>query len=202
MARAAYRRYPWLGKDDPRPFPEQVDDGPSQLFTELARDLAHDYTVRDQVVSAIRDLRREGKSTQAEALKVTLAKIEERIKCGYGILTGPKYGDQTSRVFNFPHQPEEMGCYYFFDDRQPIPNRYNFLGFRCDECDTLVVQLKQSVYFGQGWKCLVASCFCRSRAVVCPPAGRKLEPLTGQKWNSAVVAAEEEVARNELSMSH
>ena len=86
VARAAYRRYPWLGKDDPRPFPEQVDDGPSQLFTELARDLAHDYTVaRPSDNSAIRDLRREGKTAQADTLKVVLAKIELSIKRGYRI---------------------------------------------------------------------------------------------------------------------
>jgi hypothetical protein len=147
---AAYRKYPWL-RDDPRPFQEQPDEGPSQIFTELARDLAHDHSTRDQLVSAIRDLKRDGKLAQVAALKITLAKIEQRIARSYGLLTGPKYGDNSSRVFNVSHPSEAQGRYYFFDHRAVTPNRYHFLGFRCPECDAPVVQLKQSVNWGQGW---------------------------------------------------
>lgn len=191
ISASAHLRYPWLGKDDPRPFPVPEDARPAQLFTELARDLAHDHTVRDQLHSAIRDLKREGKLAQVEALKVTLAGVEQRIKRSYEILTSPKYGDQSSRTFDVSHAPEEMGRYYFFDDRQPTPNRYHFVGFRCKECSAPVVRLKQPMDFGQGWRMVIHSCFCRSLATVCPPAGRRLKPLTSQGWN---FAADEEAA--------
>lgn len=188
VAAAAYRKYRWL-RNDPRPFPEQQDDGgPPQLFTEIARDLAHDHGVRDQVVSAIRDLKRDGKLEQAKALKITLAKIEKRIERGYAILTAPKYsyddhgGGGSSRIFSCSHPPEEMGQYCFFDGRPVTPNRYHFLGFRCQECNAPVVRLKQPANWGQGVKMAVHSCFCLTKAVVCPPTGKRLVPLTLKEW--------------------
>jgi hypothetical protein len=187
VARAAYLKYPWLGKDDPRPFPQQEDDGPSQLFTELARDLAHDHALKDHVQSAIRDLKREGKLAQVTTLKTALAKIERRIEQSYAALTGPKYshGDEgsQSRAWSFPHLPEEMSRYYFLDDRVVTPNRYDYQGFRCPQCNAPVVRLKQPVNFGQGWRMIVYSCFCHTLAIACPPAGRRLKPLTLERWD-------------------
>ncbi len=188
VAVAAFRKYRWL-REDPRPFPES-DISWSPIFTILARGLTEDYGVRDQLHSAMRDLRREGKSAQVAALKVTLGKIEQRIKRSYETLTSPKYGDQSSRTFDLSHLPEEMGRYYFFDDRVVTPNRYHFAGFRCDECEAPVVRLKQPVDFGQGWRMQVHSCHCRTLATACPPAGRRLKPLTSQRWNFVAVAEE------------
>jgi hypothetical protein len=187
LARAAFRRYLWLSQDDPRPFAEPQDDTPAQLFTELARDLAHDHGVRDQLSSAIRDLNREGnKQAQIETLQNVLAKIEKRIERNYEILTGPKYSGDAhggeSRAFGFPHLPEEMGQYFFLDDRVVTPNRYHFLGFRCQKCSALVVRLKQPANFGQGFRMLVYSCFCHTLACVCPPAGGRIAPLTLEDW--------------------
>jgi hypothetical protein len=51
----------------------------------------------------------EGKLAQVAALKVTLAKIEQRIKRSYGILTSPKYGDQSSRAFDVSHHSSHQG---------------------------------------------------------------------------------------------
>jgi hypothetical protein len=187
VAAAAYRKYPWLGKDDPRPFLEPEDDSPSQLFTEIARDLAHDHGVRDQLYSAIRDLKRQGKLAQVAALKTTLTQIEKRIERSYKTLTGPKYSHDThgsqSRGWSFPHLSEEMSRYYFLDDRVVTPNRYDYQGFRCPECNAPVVRLKQPVNFGQGWRMIVYSCFCHTLAIACPPAGRRLKPLTIEGWD-------------------
>jgi hypothetical protein len=189
LTQAAYRRYPWIGKDDPRPFTGQPEDGhPAQLFTEIARDLAHYHGVRDHLSSAIRDLKREGnKQAQIKTLQDTLAEVEKRIARSYELLTGPKYlhgehGGQ-SRGFGFPHLPEEMGHYYFFDDRAVTPNRYHYQGFRCPQCNAPVVRLKQPVNFGQGFRMLVYSCFCHTMACVCPPTGRQLKPLTLEGWD-------------------
>jgi hypothetical protein len=44
--------------------------------------------------------------------------------------------------------------------------------------------LKQPVNFGQGFQMLSYSCFCYSMAVACPPAGRRLKPLTLEEWDS------------------
>jgi len=189
IARAAYRRYPWIAKDDPRPFPEPKDDGQSQLFTELARDLARDHSTRDHLVSAIRDLKREGKLAQVAALQTALAKIERRIGHSYRILTEPKYlhdaSGSSSRGYGFPHHDEQMGHYYFLDDRAVTPNRYDYLGFYCPQCDARVVRHKQPINFGQGFKMIVHSCYCTTQAAVCPPAGRHLKPLTLTEWISA-----------------
>ena len=187
VAQAALRRYPWLGKDDPRPFPEQEKGSPTPVFTTIARDLAHYHSVRDHLTSAIRDLKREGRHLQVKALQNNLASLETRIARCYGILAGPKHtreGDRgQSRGFAVPHLPQEMGHYWFLDDRVATPNRYHFLGFRCQECNAPVVQLKQPVDFGQGWKMLVASCYCHTLAVACPPAGRRLKPVTAKQWD-------------------
>jgi hypothetical protein len=188
IAREAYRRYPWIAQDDPRPFAEPQDDTAAPLFTELARDLAHDHGLRDHLSSAIRDLQRGGnKQARIETLQKALAKIEKRIERNYEILTGPKYlpdahGGQ-SRGFSFSRLPEEMGQYCFFDSRVITPNRYHFLGFRCPQCNAPVVQLKQPVNFGQGFRMVVSSCFCRTLACVCPPAGRQLKPVTLEGWD-------------------
>jgi hypothetical protein len=183
---AAHRKYRWL-RDDPRPFPEQLDDSQPRLFTELARDLAHDHSVRDQLHSAIRDLKRQGKRAQVETLQNTLAKVERRIRRCYAILTDPKYSHDEhgsqSRGFGFPHLPEEIGRYYFFDDRVIVPNRYRYLGFRCQKCDAPVVCYKPTVDFGQGFRMVVHSCFCHTVTAVCPPAGKHLAPLTLADWD-------------------
>ena len=134
--------------------------------------------MRDQLHSAIRDLKREGKLAQVEALKVTLAKVEQQIKRSYGILTGPKYGDESSRTFDVSHPPEEMGRYYFFDDRPVTPNRYHFLGFRCKECDAPVVQLKQTGGFRAGLASVVAFLSLLQRGELsCPSTGRRSNPV-------------------------
>jgi hypothetical protein len=187
LARAVYRKYPWIAKDDPRPFAEEEEDK-VPLFTVLARDLAHDHGMRDHLVSAIRDLKCEGnKQAQIKALQNTLATIEQRIEQSYATLTGPKYlhdeRGNASRAFSFPHLPEEMDRYYFFEDKAIVPNRYHFLGFRCPQCSTPVVRLKQPANWGQGFRMLVYSCFCHTLACVCPPAGRQLKQLTLEDWD-------------------
>jgi hypothetical protein len=186
VAAAAYRKYRWL-RDDPRPFPEQPDDSQPRLFTELARNLAHYHSSRDHLTSAIRDLKREGKQAQVAELQRTLAKIEQRIADNYAILTGPKYsyglsGEGESRAFGFPHLPEEMGHYFFFDNRPITPNRYHYLGFRCPQCGVPVVKYKQRVDFGQGFRMIVHSCHCHTTACVCPPPTHTIAPMTAQKW--------------------
>jgi hypothetical protein len=186
IARSAFLKYPWLGKDDPRPFAEQEEDA-APIFTVLARDLAYDHSVKNHLVSAIRDLKRQGKLEQVETLQNALAKVENRIKRSYALLAGPKYsydeGGSSSRTFSIPHEADERE-YHFLDGRAVTSNRYHFLGFRCAVCDAPVVQLKQKANFGQGFVMQVSSCFCRTLATVCPPAGRRLTPLTPALWQT------------------
>jgi hypothetical protein len=125
------------------------------------------------LVSAIRDLKRQGKLAQAAALKTTLAKIEKRIQRSFELLTSPKYlhdehGSQ-SRGFDCPHLPEEMDRYYFLNDRAIAPNRYHFLGFCCPQCNARVTRLKQPIDIGQGWRMRAFSCHCHTLAIACPP---------------------------------
>jgi hypothetical protein len=184
---AAYRKYPWL-RDDPRPFPDP-DPSPVPLFTAIARDLAHQHSVRDSVLSAIRDLKREGKLAQVAALTKLLAGIEESIARDFETLAAPKYsrslGGGFCRTFGFKHRPEEIGRYCFLDDRPIAPNRYDYQGFRCPECDALVVRLKQLRDFGQGFKMRLFSCHCRALAIVQPPDGGRIASLTAADWACA-----------------
>jgi hypothetical protein len=87
---AAFKKYVWLGQDEPRPFPES-DDGPGLLFHEVSRTLADEHGVRDSLLSAIRDLKRQGRNqAQIKALQIELAKTEGRINRAFKFLTEPK----------------------------------------------------------------------------------------------------------------
>jgi predicted RNA-binding Zn-ribbon protein involved in translation (DUF1610 family) len=184
---AAYRKYPWL-RDDPRPFPDP-ETSPVPLFTAIARDLAHQHGVRDQIRSAIRDLKREGKLAQGAALTKMLAGVEESIARDFKTLTAPKHsrgvGGGFCRTFGFNHRPEELGRYCFLDDRPITPNRYDYQGFRCPECGVSIARLKQPRDFGQGFKVLLYSCHCRALAIVQPPDRGRIAPLTAEDWECA-----------------
>jgi hypothetical protein len=188
LARSAHLKYPWLGKDDPRPFPPAEDDSPSKPFNELARDLAHDHGVRNHLTSAIRDLKRQGdKQLWIKVLQESLVKTEQRIQRDFSMLAGPKHlqdaAGGSSCGYRFPHLPEKMDRYDFCDGRTITPNRYDFLGFCCSQCRARVAKLKQPIDFGQGWRVLVYSCFCKTVAIACPPVGKHLKPLTLEDWN-------------------
>jgi hypothetical protein len=79
VAAAAYRKYPWLGKDDPRPFPET--DSVVLPFDALARQLADMHTLREHLVSAMRDLKRQGNHKgQIALLQAEIAKTQADIE--------------------------------------------------------------------------------------------------------------------------
>ena len=195
IARVAYAKYKWLGKEDPRPFP-RTETSPVPLFTSLARDLTRQHSVRDQVSSVIRDLKRQGgKQAQVDALTKLLAATEKSIAKDFKTLTDPKHtrgvGGGFCRTFGFNHYPEEIGRYCFLDDRPVAPNRYDYQGFRCQECGESIARLKQLRDFGQGFKVLLYSCHCRALAIVQPPDGGRIASLTAEDWACACGPAEE-----------
>jgi hypothetical protein len=94
----------FIKRDDPRPFAEQQeDDTPSQLFTELA----HDHSVRDQLTSAIRDLKREGNK---QAWITLAAKPAQRhlspadFDSAYGLAKQITRSNNAKEHFEYNHQ--------------------------------------------------------------------------------------------------
>jgi hypothetical protein len=78
VSAAAYKKYPWL-RDDPRPFPESEVESPLP-FDSLEKELAHLHSLRDQLVSAISDLKRQGNHRdQIAALEAVLEETRHDI---------------------------------------------------------------------------------------------------------------------------
>jgi hypothetical protein len=188
VAKAAYAKYRWLGKNDPRPFPKATtaETSGERVFDLISKALADDHTLRDHTMSAIRDLRRAGKSTENQ--EQLLARVNVRIQQAYKILTEQKVvpdSDYTGKSMCYPwrHPPEQVGDYFFWTDRRPVPNRIKYQNFRCPRCHAVVAMYKQPVDFGQGCRMLVYSCFCRSYSVAMPPDRfRLINPVTPEVW--------------------
>lgn len=202
VTKAAFRKYSWLGQDDPRPFPASDDDGsPARIFDEFSRGLADAHGVRDALRSAIRDLKREGRPrAQIEALEIELAKVEDRISFGFEFLTAPKQVSdaqgKSARAFPWKHSPNLGPAYFFFECRAATPNRLHYLGFRCPQCQVTVARLKQTVDFGQSYRRMVVfSCYCMTYSVVCPTEGpRLLTPMTLEKWETTLAKYDDPAA--------
>ncbi len=190
--RSACAKYPWLRNDDPRPFPEETDTTTKPL-DRASRELADLHSLRDQLTSAIRDLRREGRVKDQKVLEEQLAETQGEIDALTRFFQVPKIierenGEQASRILTLAHQ--EPGDYYFTGSRRFSPNHLTPLGFRCRECDAQAMRLKTPQDFGQGYRMVIFSCHCLSVAVVCPPAGRgRLAPLTRERWGELVLSS-------------
>jgi hypothetical protein len=188
IAAAAFRKYPWLGVDDPRPFQESGDK-PGLPFNEVSKSLANLHEIRDQLISAICDLQREGNHRVAiAALQIELEETRKKIDRFYRFLTAPKIrksetGGDLTRAFLRVHAPDELGKYVFCTSKSPSPNHLKYLGFRCPRCNASVVRLKQAIAFGQGYgRMVVQSCHCLTFAIHCPEGPGHLSPVTLEKW--------------------
>lgn len=186
ISAVAYRRYPWIGKDDPRPFTELVSE--SDLpFDVMAKNLADMHGFRDHLISAIADLKRAGNHREEIAvLQAELEEIKADIERRYKFLTAPKCiedNDPRSRAFLLKHRPEREGAYYFHTNKRHTQSHIEYVGFRCPKCQASVARLKQTVKLGQGYKVIVFSCYCMSYSIYCPLEGpARLAPMTADKW--------------------
>jgi hypothetical protein len=187
IAAQAFRRYPWLGKDDPRPFPESEEDSVSLPFDELAKELADLHTRRDHLVSAIRDLRRQGNhSKEIAQLSTTLKETQHDIDWCYGFLSKPKIlpEEGKTRLFVRTH-PKKDGIdpgYIFYSGKEVTQNRIVYLGFRCPRCGVSVTRWKQIIPLGQGYRCIIFACHCTTCAVHTPGGVGRVEPMTAKHW--------------------
>jgi predicted RNA-binding Zn-ribbon protein involved in translation (DUF1610 family) len=188
VAAQAFRKYPWL-RDDPRPFPDfEKSEKESVLpFDEISKELADLYTLRDHLLSAIRDLRRQGNHSEEIAqLQTELRKIQHDINCAYDFLSAPKTMPEQGKTRSFVTvHPKEEGVeprYHFYSGKELTPNRIQFIGFRCPQCGVPVARWKQIVAFGQGYRCVIYACHHLTCAIHTPGGPSRLKAMTLEDW--------------------
>jgi hypothetical protein len=203
VAAAAYRKYPWLGKDDPRPFPETDSDSIALPFDALASDLADMHTMREHLLSAMRDLKRQGNhKCQIALMQAELTKIQSEIERAYSFLSAPKHVKDTGKVrsflWTFPTENYPADQYHFVS-RVFAENRVEYIGFRGPCCGVSVARWKQIVPFGQGYRCSVYACYCFTFAIHTPGRPGRLKRVGASHWEkfcSEKSVREEELARS------
>lgn len=175
VKRAAYQQYAWL-RNDPRPFSEETD---SNLILDYEAEwLARQYTLRDQIISAIDDLKRSQDHARIYALRQQLAIVKQRITDTYKFLTVQPPAPGFSRALFQVHP----GGGYFFGGRELTENYTVYAGFRCPFCNHLVMRTKRPIPFGQGRRLLAYSCTCRTYAIEPPAPGHCHAPVTATFW--------------------
>jgi len=193
IEQAAFRRYPWL-TNDPRPFSVASED--SLFLDSMAGELANLRGIRDQLLSAAKDLRRAGGSKDHIAtLKDEAASIEKQIGRMYAFLTRPKTGEYAdgkwARAFVLRRDGERRKWQYDFYSALPLPpNRIEYIGIQCPRCGASVAQRKQLIDLGQGYSRVgVSSCHCLTYAFY-RPYGWRPAPLTLEEWKQMVEGTE------------
>jgi hypothetical protein len=179
IAQAALRKYPWLD-NDPRPFPEAAED--SLLLDTVAKHMEQLHSLRDQMLSAARDLRRSGGSPQHIAgLQREAAGVAEQIRQAYDFLIAPKISADGTATRSLVI--ERTNGAYFFHSKGELPlNRIHFVGFTCPRCQASVAQRKGFISLGQGYdRVVVWSCHCLTFCVYQPPRAR-VAPMTLEHW--------------------
>ena len=197
IEQAAFRRYPWL-TNDPRPFSVASED--SLFLDSMAGELANLRGIRDQLLSAAKDLRRAGGAKDHIAtLKDEAASIEKQIGRMYAFLTKPKSGSDAdgkwARSFVLGRDGQRLKwAYDFYSERELSPNRIEYIGIQCPRCDASVAQRKQLINLGQGYnRVAVTSCHCLTYAVY-RPYGWRPEQLTLEDWQEMVQRTERKAA--------
>jgi hypothetical protein len=186
IALAAKRKYPWLD-NDPRPFPEE-EPGDSLIFDRMAKHLADLHGLRDQMLSASRDLRRSGgEPDHVRALRSEVDEVNRRIRRLYSFLAAPKTAEEGTAgralALNRSDGPRE---YFFHSDSELPPNRIDYTGIRCPRCQASVAQRKGFVSLGQGYdRMVIWSCFCLTYLVYVIPK-RRVRPITVERWAQLV----------------
>jgi hypothetical protein len=183
IAQAAARKYPWLD-NDPRPFPEEEEDRNSPIFDRFAKRLSDLCSLRDQMLSASRDLRRSGgEPDHVRALRGEVEEVNRQIQRMYSFLTKPKTAEEgtAGRVLAMDRS-DGPRKYFFHSDRELPPNRIDYTGVRCPRCQASVAQRKGFVSLGQGYdRVVIWSCHCLTVGVYVIPR-RRVSPMTLEKW--------------------
>jgi predicted RNA-binding Zn-ribbon protein involved in translation (DUF1610 family) len=186
VAAAAYQSYLWLGKDDPRPFPESEQDSMTLPFDVISKSLSNSCTIRDQTISAIRDLKRQGNHKhEIAALENGLQKNNRDIERQYSFLSSPKILPEQgkTRYFLQVHKQDDVDPHYHFcSNKEVTPNRIEYIGFRCPRCGVSVARWKQIVPLGQGYRCVTFACHCLTVAVHTPGGIGRIEPMSAENW--------------------
>jgi hypothetical protein len=191
IEQAAYHKYPWLAAD-PRPFAAPASE--DILFLDsMAKDLADLRSLREQLLSAAKDLRRTGGSRdRISKLQSEATDIAKQIEEMYAFLTQPKAGEDAegnwARGFVLRRDGQRLKRDYEFYSTRPLPpNRISYTGIQCPRCGVSVAQRKQLVNLGQGYsRVAVYSCHCVTYAVY-RPYGWRPAPLTFEEWKQMVV---------------
>jgi hypothetical protein len=193
IEQAAYRKYPWLS-NDPRPFAQ--GSGDSLFLDSMAKELADLRGVHDQLLSAVKDLRRTGGSKDhVSALQSEAADIAKQIQGMYTFLTRPKAGEDANghwaRAFILRRDGERRKWRYDFYSSLPLPpNRIEYTGIQCSHCGASVARRKQLIDLGQGYSRVgVWSCHCLTYAVY-RPYGWRTAPLMFEEWKEMVQRTE------------
>jgi hypothetical protein len=184
VAAAAFRQYPWL-RDDPRPFPE-AESEPPLLFDTLSRELADLHTLRDHLVRAIHDLRRQGgRNDEITELEATLAETRRDIDACYKFLSSLsslKTLPEKANTRTIVMAHSRIDGYNFFSGKPVAPNRIEYVGFCCPGCGASVARWKQIIPMGQGYRCLIFSCHCLTALIHTSGGGGRIRPMTVKYW--------------------
>jgi hypothetical protein len=200
IALAAKRKYPWLD-NDPRPFPEEEK---SPFFDRIAKHLADLRGLRDQMLSASRDLARSGgASDHVFALRREVDEVNKQIQRAYSFLTTPETKSDADGTFGralILPRLEGPREYFFHSERELPPNRIDFVGFRCSRCGASVARRKGLVALGQGFdRTVIWSCFCLTYSVFQPPKAHVV-PMTPEKWTQLGERAMAPEVKEEVSV--
>jgi hypothetical protein len=192
IEQAAFRKYPWLATDL-RPFPTVSED--SLFLDAMAKELADLRGIRDQLLSAAKDLRRTGLSRDDIAtLQSEAADIAKQIDGMYAFLTKPKAGSNADGEWarSFMHRRDGQRRkweYDFYSGElgEPLPpNRIEYVGIQCPRCHAPVVRRKQFIDLGQGYnRVSVWSCHCLTYAAH-QAYGWRLAPVTFEELEEMV----------------
>ena len=142
-------------------------------FDGISKDLADLHTKRDQVVSAIRDLKRQGNNhKKIAALQKILAETQGTSSVITNFYLHRKSSKRKARsdlCSRYPQRRQSSPHYHFDIDKEITENRIEYIGFRCPRCCVSVARWKQLVPLGKvtnAWLSHVTAFLLRSRRPV------------------------------------
>jgi hypothetical protein len=175
---AAYRRYPWLKGEDPRPFPPEE---PRKIFDEIAADLVE---LRDYEHELVEALHSPGGKACRDRLKEKLVAVRAKIAAKTDLLITSEV-TENGIMFAVMGNPTP-GDYYWLGAKL-LWNHLIYRGFRCPGCGKAVFGTKRPMPLGQGKRFDINSCHCLIEFGIASPDGRKVEPVTLERWEAKLV---------------
>jgi hypothetical protein len=185
IARTAARQYPWLA-NDPRPFEPAESTGHRLVLDNGSRKLSELHSRRDQIQSAIRDLRRDRDKHREKlaALAEELTKVEDRIEYVFAYFERTPLRTGYGAVLRFSRRPNDLR--YFFGGQTLHKNHLIAERLTCPQCSWPVMRSKRAVPCGQMRKAFAFSCGCLTLLADPPPRGYVIPAFTTQMWELAV----------------